>query len=374
MISSPPSQHRRTADFKVSEQKPIKLIIQIPCLNEEQTLPITLADLPREIDGIDVIEVLVIDDGSTDGTARVAQEAGVNYIVQNKRNMGLARSFRRGIDACLAAGADIIVNTDADNQYVGADIAKLVQPILEHRADIVIGDRRTHLIEHFSPVKKVLQYIGSAVVRRLAGIAVPDTVSGFRAFSREAAIRLNIISIFSYTIETVIQAGKRDMAVESVPIRTNAELRKSRLFRSSFDFVQRQVTTIVRMYAMYQPLKVFFFVGTFLSILGVLPVLRFLYYYFTDGGAGYVQSLLLGGVLLILGFIAFVAGLVADLIAANRQLMEMTLERVKLLELDLQLRGQGSSAWPKGHATVPASTDTNSVESSLDTTERHSNS
>ena len=203
---------------------------------------------------------------------------------------------------------------------------------------------------------------------------MPDTVSGFRAFSREAAIRLNIISIFSYTIETVIQAGKRDMAVESVPIRTNAELRKSRLFRSSFDFVQRQVTTIVRMYAMYQPLKVFFFVGTFLSILGVLPVLRFLYYYFTDGGAGYVQSLLLGGVLLILGFIAFVAGLVADLIAANRQLMEMTLERVKLLELDLQLRGQGSSAWPKGHATVPASTDTNSVESSLDTTERHSNS
>ncbi|GAB5413433.1 MAG: glycosyltransferase family 2 protein [Congregibacter sp.] len=311
----------------------VKLIIQSPCLTEEATLPLTLADLPKQIDGIDIIETLIIDDGSTDDTVRVATEAGVDHIVRNKRNMGLARSFRRGIDACLEAGADLIVNTDGDNQYVGADVALLVEPILAHRADIVIGDRQTHLIEHFSPLKKALQYAGSAVVRRLAGIAVPDTVSGFRAFSREAAIRLNIISIFSYTIETVIQAGKRDMAVESVPVRTNGELRKSRLFRSSFDFIQRQVATIVRMYAMYQPLKVFFYLGTFLCLLGVVPIVRFLYFYFIDGGAGYVQSLVLGGALLIMGFIAFVAGLVADLIAANRQLMEMTLERVKRLEL-----------------------------------------
>ncbi len=316
------------------KQAPIKLIIQIPCLNEAETLPITLADLPTEIDGIDQIETLIIDDGSTDDTVRVAQEAGVHHIVRNKRNMGLARSFRRGMDACLEAGADIIVNTDGDNQYVGADIALLVQPILEHRADIVIGDRRTHLIEHFSPVKKALQYLGSAVVRRLAGIAVPDTVSGFRAFSRDAAIRLNIISVFSYTIETVIQAGKRDMAVVSVPVRTNKELRKSRLFKSTRDFIQRQVTTIVRMYAMYQPLKVFFYLGTILSIAGMLPVIRFVYLYFTSGGAGNIQSVVLGGVLLIMGFIAYTAGLVADLIAANRQLMEMTLERVKRLELD----------------------------------------
>jgi glycosyltransferase involved in cell wall biosynthesis len=317
---------------------PIKLIIQIPCLNEEATLPVTLADLPTRIDGIDVIETLIVDDGSTDDTVRVARECGVDHIVRNKRNMGLARSFRRGIDASLAAGADIIVNTDGDNQYVGADVALLVAPILEGRADIVIGDRQTHLIAHFSPVKKALQWLGSAVVRRLAGLAVPDTVSGFRAFSRSAAIRLNIVSVFSYTIETVIQAGKRDMAGESVPVRTNEELRESRLFKSTLNFVQRQLTTIIRMYAMYKPLKVFFYLGTMLTILGLLPVLRFLYFYFSDGSAGNIQSLILGSVLLIMGFIAYVAGLVADLIAANRQLLEMSLERVKRLELELAPR------------------------------------
>jgi glycosyltransferase involved in cell wall biosynthesis len=317
---------------------PIKLIIQIPCLNEEATLPVTLADLPTRIDGIDVIETLIVDDGSTDDTVRVARECGVDHIVRNKRNMGLARSFRRGIDASLAAGADIIVNTDGDNQYVGADVALLVAPILEGRADIVIGDRQTHLIAHFSPVKKALQWLGSAVVRRLAGLAVPDTVSGFRAFSRSAAIRLNIVSVFSYTIETVIQAGKRDMAVESVPVRTNEELRESRLFKSTLNFIQRQLTTIIRMYAMYKPLKVFFYLGTTLTILGLLPVLRFLYFYFSDGSAGNIQSLILGSVLLIMGFIAYVAGLVADLIAANRQLLEMSLERVKRLELELAPR------------------------------------
>lgn len=314
--------------------KTVKLVIQIPCYNEEQSLPITLADLPRHIDGIDVIETLVIDDGSVDGTVLAAEAAGVDHIVRNKRNMGLARSFRRGIEAGLAVGADIIVNTDGDNQYRGEDIALLVRPILEGSADIVIGDRQTHLIAHFSPLKKALQWLGSAIVRRLAGIAVPDAVSGFRAFSKEAAIRLNIVSGFSYTIETVIQAGKRDMAVVSVPVRTNGELRKSRLFKSKTSFIQRQVSTIVRMYAMYQPLKVFFYLGTILVGIGLIPICRFLFFYFTGSGAGHIQSLLLGGVLLVMGFIAFVAGLVTDLIAANRQLLEMTLERVKRIELE----------------------------------------
>ncbi|WOJ92977.1 glycosyltransferase family 2 protein [Congregibacter variabilis] len=318
----------------MSNQDSIKVIIQIPCFNEEQTLPITLADLPSHIDGVDIIETLIIDDGSTDKTLEVARAAGVDHIVRNKRNMGLARSFRRGIEAALALGADIIVNTDGDNQYVGEDVALLVGPILSGRAEIVIGDRQTHLIEHFSPLKKVLQWVGSAIVRRLAGIAVPDTVSGFRAFSREAAIKLNIVSGYSYTIETVIQAGKRDMAVESVPVRTNGELRKSRLFTSTPMFIQRQVSTILRMYAMYQPLKVFFYVGMGFTVIGMLPICRFLYFYFTDGGAGNIQSLLLGSVLLIMGFIAFVAGLVTDLIAANRQLLEMTLERVKRMEIE----------------------------------------
>lgn len=323
-----------TDGVKMSSQKLFKVIIQIPCYNEEQTLPVTLADLPTHIDGVDIIETLIIDDGSTDDTLRVAREAGVTHIVRNKRNMGLARSFRRGIEAALAADADIIVNTDGDNQYVGEDIALLVKPICEGKAEIVIGDRQTHLISHFSPLKKLLQWLGSAIVQRLAGIVVPDTVSGFRAFSRDAAIRLNIVSGYSYTIETVIQAGKRDMAVTSVPIRTNPELRESRLFKSTPVFIQRQVSTILRMYAMYQPLKVFFYTGFSLSIIGLMPICRFLYYYFTDGGAGNIQSLLLGSVLLIMGFIAFVAGLVADLIAANRQLLEMALERVKRLELN----------------------------------------
>lgn len=311
----------------------MKLIIQIPCFNEEQTLPQTFADLPKRIDGIDEIEVLIIDDGSRDRTVEVARELGVDYIVRNKKNVGLARTFRRGVDACLRAGADIIVNTDGDNQYAGADIAKLVQPILDGTADMVIGDRQTGTIEHFSPMKKMMQWLGSGVVRKLAGIWVPDAVSGFRAWSRDAAIRTNIVSPFSYTIETVIQAGKKDMAVVSVPVDTNPKTRESRLFKSIPSFVQRQVTTIVRMYAMYQPLKVFFYLGTLLTILGLIPVVRFVYYYVMNDGAGHIQSLVLAGVLLIMGFIAYVAGLVADLISSNRQLLEMTLERVRRAEL-----------------------------------------
>jgi glycosyltransferase involved in cell wall biosynthesis len=312
----------------------VKLIVQIPCFNEEQTLPETVADIPRHIDGIDEVEILVIDDGSRDRTVEIAREIGVDHIVRNKRNVGLARSFRKGLDACLVRGADIIVNTDGDNQYAGADIPKLVKPILERRADIVIGDRETHKIPHFSPVKKFLQYLGSGVVRRLAGIWVPDTVSGFRAFSREAAIRINIVSSFSYTIETVIQAGKRQLMVESVPISTNPKTRDSRLFKSVPHFIQNSLGTMVRMYAMYQPLRVFFYLGAAMSLLGILPIIRFLVFYFAGTGDGHIQSLLLGGVLLILGFVAFMIGLVADLISFNRQLLEMTLERVRRLELD----------------------------------------
>jgi glycosyltransferase involved in cell wall biosynthesis len=312
----------------------VKLIVQIPCYNEEQTLPETVADIPRQIDGIDTVEILIIDDGSRDRTVEVAREIGVDHIIRNKRNAGLARTFRKGLDACLVRGADIIVNTDGDNQYSGADIAKLVKPIIEGRADMVVGDRETSKIPHFSPIKKVLQYLGSGVVRRLAGIWVPDTVSGFRAFSREAAMRINVVSSFSYTIETVIQAGKRQLAVESVPIHTNPKTRDSRLFKSIPHFIQNSLGTMVRMYAMYQPPRVFFYLGAVMTIIGLLPILRFLYFYFTSGGAGHIQSLLLGSVLVILGFITFLIGLLADLISFNRQLLEMTLERVKRLELD----------------------------------------
>jgi glycosyltransferase involved in cell wall biosynthesis len=321
----------------------MKLIVQIPCYNEEQTLPQTVADIPREIDGIDVVELLIIDDGSSDRTIEVARELGVNHIVVNKKNMGLARTFRRGLEASLFAGADIIVNTDGDNQYAGADIAKLVEPIIAGRADLVIGDRQTAKIAHFSPFKKLLQWLGSGVVRKLAGVWVPDAVSGFRAFSREAAIRTNVVSPFSYTIETVIQAGKKDMAVESVPISTNAKTRESRLFKSIPAFIERQLSTIVRMYAMYQPMRVFFFLGTGLMLLGFLPVLRFLYFYLTGDGDGHVQSLLLGGVLMMMGFIAYIAALVADLISFNRQLLEMTLEKVRRMELENDEARRGGS-------------------------------
>ncbi len=312
----------------------MKLIVQIPCYNEEHTLPQTVADIPNEIPGIDEIEVLIIDDGSTDRTVEVAQALGVQHIVRNKRNQGLARTFRHGLEAAISAGADIVVNTDGDNQYAGADIAKLIQPILDGNADIVIGDRQTSTIEHFSKSKKILQWLGSGIVRRLAGIWVPDAVSGFRAFTREAAIKLNIVSSFSYTIETVIQAGKRGMTVTSIPVRTNAKTRESRLFTSVPKFIERQLGTVIRVYAMYQPLRVFFIIGAFLIVLGFLPIARFLYFYFVaDSGGGHLQSLLLGSIIMLVGFMTLVVGLVADLISFNRQMLEMILERVKRLEL-----------------------------------------
>lgn len=313
----------------------MKLIIQIPCYNEEHTLPQTVKDLPTEIPDIDTVEYMIIDDGSKDRTLQVAEDLGVHHIIRNKNNRGLARTFRKGIDECLKRGADIIVNTDGDNQYAGWDIPKLIQPILDGEADVVVGDRKTQKIEHFSPLKKFLQRFGSYVVRKLSGVKVPDAVSGFRAYSREAAIQMNIVSPFSYTIEALIQAGKKHMAVSHVPVGTNEKTRESRLFTSIPKFIERQLTTIVRMYAMYQPLRVFFFIGLGLSVLGAIPILRFLFFYFTGEGDGHIQSLILGGTLIILGFFSFLIALLADLINFNRQLVEQTLEKVKRLELEL---------------------------------------
>ncbi len=311
----------------------MKVIVQIPCYNEEHTLPATIADVPREISGVDTVEILVIDDGSSDATVRVAEELGVDHIVCHKSNRGLARTFRTGIDACLRRGADIIVNTDGDNQYSGADIAKLVQPVVLGEADITIGDRQTSKVAHFSRGKKALQALGSFVVRKLSGIDVPDAVSGFRAFSRDAALQLNIVSPFSYTIETIIQAGKKHMTVASVQISTNPKTRNSRLFKSIPQFIAKSASTMVRMYTMYQPLRVFYFLSMFLIFVGSIPIVRFVYFYFSGDGSGHIQSLIIGGVLIIIGYVTMVVGLVADIISFNRQLIEMVLEKVRRLEL-----------------------------------------
>jgi len=310
----------------------MKLIVQIPCYNEEFTLPATVADIPRHIPGIDKVEILIIDDGSRDRTVEVAREIGVDHILRNKRNMGLARSFRRGLDACVALGADIVVNTDGDNQYNGADIAKLVQPIIEGRADVVVGDRQTGAIDHFSPSKKALQRFGSWVVRSFSGVDVPDAVSGFRAISRDAAMRINIVSSFSYTIEMLIQVGMKGIAFTSVPISTNAKTRESRLFKNVFRFIERSATTLLRMYSMYRPLRVFTLIGLIVALIGSIPLIRFLYYYLFATGQGKIQSLIIGSALLTIGTTAFLLGMVADLLNHNRQLIEITLEKVRKIE------------------------------------------
>jgi len=317
----------------------MRLIVQIPCYNEEQTLAATVRDIPRKIDGIDQVKVLVIDDGSTDGTVGVAKEIGVDHIVRNVRNKGLARTFLTGLDACLRLGADIIVNTDGDNQYRGQDIPKLIAPILKGEADIVIGDRQTDKSPHFSPAKKKLQKIGSFVVRILSNTDIPDTVSGFRAFSREAAMQTNVVSYYSYTIETVIQAGKQDIAVASVPIGTNPKTRDSRLFQSIPKFLESSITTMIRMYTMYQPLKVFFFIGCLCLLCGLIPSVRFLSYYIDGQGEGHIQSLILAAILFIIGFQVLIIGLVADVISFNRKLIEEILLRVRRIEFDHPKKG-----------------------------------
>ena len=312
----------------------MKLIVQIPCYNEEETLPQTVRDIPRQIEGIDKVEVLIIDDGSTDRTVEVAKEAGVDHIVRNICNKGLAEAFRVGMDACLRLGADIIVNTDGDNQYKGQDIPKLVAPILAEESEIVVGDRQTDEIPHFDSTKKRLQKIGSFVVRLLSGTDVPDAVSGFRAFSRDAAMQINIVSAYSYTIETIIQAGKKQLAVTSVSIGTNFKTRESRLIKSIPGFMANQLNTMARMYTMYKPLRVFFYIGCLCILGGLIPAIRYLIYYFAGQGGGHIQSLILAAILFIIGFQVLMIGLVADVISFNRKLIEETLLRVKRIELD----------------------------------------
>lgn len=300
----------------------MKLIIQIPCYNEAETLEVALNDLPKHIDGIDVIEYLIINDGSKDDTVEVARKWGVNYIVSFRNNKGLARGFMAGLDACLRNGADIIVNTDADNQYCGADIEKLVRPILNGEAGMVIGERPIDQTEHFSPLKKKLQHLGSWVVRKASKTDVPDAPSGFRAYSRHTAMRLNVVNEYTYTLETIVQAGRQKMAVTSVPIRTNAELRPSRLFSSMFGYVKKSMLTIGRALMMYKPLCCFAWIAGIFGVAGAGLGIRYLVYFFSGNGDGHVQSLILASMLIIIAVLCGVIGLLGDVISANRKLLE----------------------------------------------------
>ena len=312
----------------------MKLIIQIPCFNEAETLEIALNDLPKKIDGIDEIEYLIINDGSKDNTVEVAKNWGVNYVVSFKQNKGLAKGFMAGLDACLRNGADIIVNTDADNQYVGADIEKLVRPILNGEADIVIGERPIDQTEHFSPLKKKLQHFGSWVVRKASKTDIPDAPSGFRAYSREAALRINVVNEYTYTLETIVQAGRNRMAITSVPIRTNGELRPSRLFNSMMGYVKKSMLTIIRAFLMYRPLMFFTSLGSIMGLVGVGIGVRFLCFLFSGNGAGHIQSLILASMMIILGVMTIIVGLQGDIIAANRKLLEDIQYHVRKLDYD----------------------------------------
>ena len=312
----------------------MKLIIQIPCYNEAETLEIALNDLPKHIDGIDEIEYLIINDGSKDNTTEVACKWGVHYVVNFKRNKGLAKGFMAGLDACLRNGADIIVNTDADNQYCGEDIEKLVRPIIEGKTDIVIGARPIDKTEHFSSMKKKLQHFGSWVVRKASNSNIPDAPSGFRAYSREAAMRINVINEYTYTLETIVQAGREKIAMESIPIRTNAELRPSRLFNSIFGYVKKSMVTIVRAFMMYKPLKFFTIVGMIPFIIGVAIGIRYLIFLCMRVAGGHVQSLILASTLIMMGFMTIVIGLQADIIAANRKILEDIQYRIRCMEYE----------------------------------------
>lgn len=313
----------------------MKLIIQIPCYNEAETLEIALNALPKQINGVDEIEYLVINDGSSDDTEKVALEWGVNYIVHFKRNLGLAKGFLAGIDLALRHGADIIVNTDADNQYCGTDIEKLVRPILDREADIVIGERPIDEIEEFSWIKKKLQRFGSYVVRVASRTDIPDAPSGFRAYSRKAAMRVNVHNEYTYTLETIVQAGRNKMAITSVPVHTNPELRKSRLMNSVFGYIKKSMLTILRAVLMYKPLQVFTLLGSLAIMAGVAIGVRFLFYFFQGNGNGHIQSLILATMMIIIGSQTFVTGLQADIISANRKLLEDVQYRVKKLEMGL---------------------------------------
>jgi glycosyltransferase involved in cell wall biosynthesis len=312
----------------------MKLIIQIPCYNESETLAIALNDLPQQLDGIDEIEYLIINDGSNDDTVEVAKKWGVHHIISFSQNKGLARGFMAGIDGCLRNGADIIVNTDADNQYYAEDIQTLIQPIIDKKADYVIGARPIDDIEHFSFVKKKLQHFGSWVVRKASDTDIPDASSGFRAISRDAAMRINVVSDYTYTLETIVQAGREKLAITSVPVRTNEELRPSRLFKSIWTYVKKSIITILRAYMMYKPLKAFSFISIFPSVVGVGIGIRYLMYMAIGKAEGHIQSLILANMLVIIGFLTFMIGMVADLMASNRRILQDTQYHVRRAEYD----------------------------------------
>jgi len=338
----------------------MKLIIQIPCLNEEETLPATLADLPREVDGFDTVEWLIIDDGSTDGTVEVARANGVDHIVRLTNNRGLAAGFQAGLDASLKLGADVVVNTDADNQYNGADIPLLVAPIIAGEADMVIGDRQTDTIAHFSPLKKRLQKLGSWVVRQASETDVPDTTSGFRAYNREAALQMAVVSRFTYTLETIIQAGKLLVAVDDVPIRTNEKTRESRLFPSMWSYVRRNSISIFRIYAQYEPMRVFMTLAFLLLVLALVPWTRFFVSWVQGDGAGHVQSLIFGAVLFNAAVVMAALGVIGDLMHAQRIMSQRIFERVRRIELQLDV--PPSHYEPGAHPTgQPATTGAHSA-------------
>jgi glycosyltransferase involved in cell wall biosynthesis len=333
----------------------VKLIIQIPCFNEAEQLPQTLADLPRAVDGFGEVQWLIVDDGSTDQTIAVARAHGVDHVVRLTNNKGLAAGFQAGLDACLKLGADVIVNTDADNQYHGGDITMLVRPILDGRADMVIGDREVSNIEHFSWLKKRLQRFGSWVVRQASSTRVPDTTSGFRAYNREAAIQLLVVSKFTYTLETIIQAGKQLVAIEHVPVRTNPKTRESRLFPSMGAYVRRNSISIFRIYAQYEPLRVFWSLAAVIGLVSVAVWVRFAVAYAEGNGKGHVQSLILGAVLFIAAVVLWALGVIGDLLAAQRVMTQKTFERVRRIELQL---GVEPSHYESAHSSQTSERET----------------
>jgi glycosyltransferase involved in cell wall biosynthesis len=348
----------------------MKLIIQIPCFNEEDQLPGTLADLPRAVDGFDSVEWLIVDDGSSDRTIDVARAHGVDHVVRLTNNKGLATAFQAGLDACLKLGADVIVNTDADNQYDGRDIPKLVKPILAGRADMVVGDRVVEQVEHFSPVKKRLQRLGSAVVRRASNTGVRDTTSGFRAYNREAAIQVQVVSKYTYTLETIIQAGKMLVAVDHTPIRTNAKTRESRLFSSMSAYVRRNAISIFRIYASYEPLRVFMTAAAVVGLASVIIWARFLWFYVDGSGKGHVQSLILGAVLFIAAVQLAALGVVGDILAGSRILEQRILERVRRVELKLGVEPSHYEPGAPGEGQQARTTGAESGRSTGSTEER----
>jgi glycosyltransferase involved in cell wall biosynthesis len=319
----------------VSARDAMKLIIQIPCLNEEDALPVTLADLPREVPGFDRVEWLVIDDGSSDRTIDVAREHGVDHIVRLTNNKGLAEGFQAGLDAALKLGADVIVNTDADNQYRGSDVERLTAPIVAGRADMVIGDRQVRTVEHFSPPKKLLQRLGSWVVRQASGTTVPDTTSGFRAYNRDAAIAIQVVSRFTYTLETIIQAGKMTVALDHVPIEVNPKLRESRLFPSTWTYIRRNGISVFRIYSMYEPLRVFMLGAAVLGLAALVVFARFLVFFADGHGSGHVQSLIAAAVLFNAAMVLAALGVLGDLLSGQRIMLQRVFERVRRVELQL---------------------------------------